>query len=241
MDAGDATAWPIVPLGSADVLDKYFASAAERGGDVFWRRLAVLHPARAADEVVARFRATPNPDGLLFAYTRTVIAVLSDRTPDTALQVVAALRQHVPLVTIPLQTLVTRRPVAVADLVVGSSEPVAVQLQRVGHKLDVPRIVGLFRRGSAYLADPSSWLARMPASDREAVYRELVPAWTSSEGLVAVTLLRRLPALTRQKEARRMVTLPVLATRPLQRLPFVGLLPWGDRGPKGTPTRRWCC
>ena len=52
---------------------------------------------------------------------------------------VAALRRHVSLATIHLQTLVTRRPVTVADLVIGSGEPVAVHFQRVAHKLDAPR------------------------------------------------------------------------------------------------------
>ncbi len=233
--AGDATAWPLVPLGSAAVLDRYFASAAERGGDVFWRRLAVLHPARAAAEVVARLGATANADGLFFAYARTVVAILSDREPDTALKVVAALRRHVPLAAIPLRTLVTRRPVAIADLVIGSSEPVAVHFQRVAHKLDVPRIVGLFRRGAGYLGDPGWWLARLPALDREAVYRELAPAWTAADGVVAVTVLRRLPALTRQEEARRVAALPVLATRPQQRLPFVGLVPWDEARAEAKP------
>jgi hypothetical protein len=225
---GDATAWPLVPLGSTAVLDRYFAVAAERGGDVFWRRLAVLHPARAATEIITRLDALTNPDGLLFADARTVIAVLSGREPDTALAVVAARWRHVPLASIPLQTLATRRTVAVADLVLGATEPVAAHFQRVGHRLDVPRIVGLFRRGAGYLGDPGRWLARLPAVDREAAYRELAPAWTAADGFVSLTVLRRLPALTRQAEARRVAALPVLATRPLQRLPFVGLLPWDE-------------
>jgi hypothetical protein len=225
---GDATAWPLVPLGSAAVLDRYFAVAAERGGDVFWRRLAVLHTTRAATEVVARLGAATNPDGLLFGYARTVIAVLSGRAPDAALTVVAALRRHVPLATMPLQSLVTPRPVAVADLVLGSVESVAANFQRVAHKLGVPRIVGLFRRGAGYLGDSGWWLARLPAGDREAVYRELAPAWTAPNGCVELTLVRRLPAPTRQGEARRVASLPALATRPFQRLPFVGLLPWDE-------------
>jgi hypothetical protein len=225
---GDASAWPLVPLGSAAVLDRYLAVAAERGGDVFWRRLAVLHPARAAAEVVARLGATTNPDGLLFSYARTVIAVLSGRGPDTALAVVAALRRHVPLASIPLQTLATYRTVAVAELVISATEPAAANFQRVAHRLDVPRIVGLFRRGAGYLGDPGWWLARLPAADREAVYRELAPAWTAADGVVALAVLRRLPTPSRQEEARRVAALPVLATRPLQRLPFVGLLPWDE-------------
>src|SRR5262249_6675490 len=65
---GDATAWPLVPLGSTAVLDRYFVVAAERGGGDFWHRLAVMHPDRAAAEVTARLGAAANPDGLLFAY-----------------------------------------------------------------------------------------------------------------------------------------------------------------------------
>jgi hypothetical protein len=75
---GDATVWSLVPLGSTAVLDRYIAVAAERGGDVFWHRLAVMHPGRAAAEVISRLDAAANPDGLLFAYARTVLAVLSD-------------------------------------------------------------------------------------------------------------------------------------------------------------------
>jgi hypothetical protein len=223
----DATAWPLVPLGSAAVLDRFFVPAAERGGDVFWRRIAVINPARAATEIVARLGALATPDGLLFAYARTVIAVLADRESDTALTVVAALREHVPLGSVPLQTLVSRRPDVLADLVIGSSEPVAASFQRVAHRLDVSRIVALFRRGAGYLGDPGWWLARLPAADREAIYRELAPAWTTADGVIAATILQRLPVQARQENARRVAALPVLASRPPQRLPFVGLLPWG--------------
>lgn len=224
----NAAAWALVPLGSVAVLDRYFAVAAERGGDVFWRRLAVMHPTRAAAEVITRLEAASNPDGLLFGYARTVIAVLSGREPDTALTVVAALRRHVPLSSIPLHTLAIRRPVAVADLVIGATVPASASFQRVAHKLGVSRIVTLFRRGAGYLGDPDWWLARLPAPDREAVYRELVPAWTATDGVVGLTVLRRLPAATRHVEARRVAALPMLAARPLQRLPFVGLLPWDE-------------
>ncbi|WP_165245528.1 hypothetical protein [Paludisphaera soli] len=232
---GDVDAWPLVALGSSAVLERYFDFAAERGGVVFWRRLAVLHSSRAAAEILARLGATATTDGLRFSYARVVISILSDRAPDAALTVVEALRRHVPLASIPLQTLVVRRPVAVADLVISSSEPVAAHFQPSAHKLDAARIVGLFRRGAGHLGDPGRWLARLPAPDREAVYRELAPAWTAPDGLVAATVLRRLPAATRREEARRVAALPVLATRPLQRLPFVGLMPWDEARSEAKP------
>src|SRR5262245_3566304 len=181
-DEGDMNAWPLVPFGSASVLDRYFATAAECGGVVFWRRLAVIHPARAVTETVARLDAATNPDGLLFAYARAVIAALSSRAPESALAVVNALRRHQPLAAIPLQVLASRRPVAVADLVLGSNEIAAVYFERIVHRLDVARIVALYRRASHYMGAPDRWLARLPAADRVAIYRELGPAWTGANG-----------------------------------------------------------
>lgn len=233
--AGDATAWPLVPLGSAAVLDKYFAPAAERGGEVFWRRLAVMHPKRAVAEIVARLDALATPDGLLFGYARTVVVMLSENAPDAALAVVAALRKHLPLAAIPLQSLANRRPVVVADLALGAREPVAVSFERVAHRLDVPRLVALFRRAVHFLYNPDRWLARLAPADRAAIYRELAPAWTAADGVVALTVLRRIPAPLRADEARRVVALPVLATRPLQRLPYVGLLPWDEARAESKP------
>jgi len=225
---GDAAAWPLIPIGSPAVLDRFFAEGAERGGDMFWRRLAVLHPTRAAGEIVARLNAATNPDGLLFGYARSVIAILSDTQPEAALTVVASLRRHVPLASMALHVLAARRPTAVADLVLDSTETVSVSFERVAHRLDVPRIVALFRRSARYLGNPDRWLARLPATDREAIYRELAPAWTPATGVVAVHILRRLPTALRTAEARRVIALPELATRPLQRLPYAGLLPWVD-------------
>ena len=232
---GDVAAWPLVPLASSDVLERHFALAAERGGNLFWRRLAALHPARASAEILARLRTTSNVDGLFFSHARTAIVVLSDREPDTALEILAALRKHVPLSTIPLQMLVDRRTVAVADLVINSNEPASAYFSGVAYRLDVPRIVGLVRRGVGHLRDSASWLARLPAPDRIAVFRELVPAWTAPDGVIAATILRRLPAPIRQEEARRVFGLPALATRPLQRLPFVALLPWDEARAEAAP------
>ena len=225
---GDHAIWPLVPLGSAAVLDQHCATAAERGGTVFWHRLASLHPGRAATEVIARLNAIASPDGLLFAAGQTVLAVLSDRDPDAALQFVVALHRHLPLAAIPLQSLVVHRPVAVADLILAATDPASASFRRVIRQLDVARIVALHRRTPNSLGNPGVWLARLSAADRITIYRELAPGWTNADGLVCSTILRRLPAPLRDDEARRMAALPVLATRPLQRLPLLGLLPWDE-------------
>jgi hypothetical protein len=227
-ESGDATVWPLIPLGSAAVLDRFFAQAAERGGDVFWRRLAVYHPTRAVAEITARLDALVNPDGLLFANARTVIAILSEPLPEAALTVVTALLRHVPITAIPLQVLTTRRPVVIADLVLGSPDTASVCFERVAHQLGVTRIIALFRRAPHYTGNPDRWLAKLTGDDRVAIYRELGPAWTTADGVVPVHILRRLPTSVRPAEARRVLALPALAARPLQRLPYTGLLPWDE-------------
>src|SRR5205814_3726314 len=131
------------------------------------------------------------------------------------LTVVASLRRRTPLSSIPLQVLVARRPVVVADLVLASSELAAVSFEQVAHRLDVPRLVALFRRRAHLLGDPDRWLSRMPAADRAAAYRELAPAWTPADGVVPPSILCRLPADLRVAEARRVAARPELAARPL--------------------------
>lgn len=225
---GDSVAWPLVPLGSETLLEKYIEVAAERGGSKFWRRLAVFFPARAAAEIVDRLNRATSPDGLLFGYARTVIQNLSRRTPELAIVVVEALRAHVPIASIPLQELVARRPEFVADLMIATGEKFAVSFERVVERLGTHRILAIFRMSPIYLGDTSRWLARLPGEQRAELYQELAPAWTTGEGEVGSAIISRLPQHLRSIEARRMVALPVLATRPLQRLPYVGLLPWTE-------------
>ena len=226
--AGDSTAWMLVPLGSDAILDRYFETAAECGGTRFWRRLSIYRPARAASEMIARLVAATSPDGLLFANAHITLALLSRKHPDEALTVVTALQRHIPLASISLQKLVGSRPIAIADLVLESSDNAAISFERVAHRLGVARIVSLFRRIPTWLGNPDQWLKQLPAGDRDAIYRELRPAWTAANGTIPIAIIRRLPTATRQSEARRMFALPVFAARPLEKLPYAGLLPWEE-------------
>lgn len=226
--AGDALAWPLVPLTSTKLLTRHFDTAAERGGASFWRRLATVYPDRAAKEIIRRLNALTNPDGLLFACANSVVAALSDRSPNRALEVVDALRRHRPLNTIPLGVLARRQPEAVAALTLAATDLPAVSFERSAHRLHPDRIAELFRRGSYLLGDQDRWLARMLPATRTAVYAHLGPAWTAADGTVPVRILRRLPTKLRVTETRRVMAAPALASRPLARLPYAGLLPWAE-------------
>ncbi len=225
---GDPAAWPLVALGSPELVDRHLADVAERGGGVFWRRLAVQHPARATEAMIARLDRLTGPDGVLFAHARTVIENLTHRHPASALRVVEALHRHLPLASIPLHTLAGRQPVPVADLVLASADPVYLSFERVLHRLGTERIIALAQRGAHLVGSSQYCLAKLPPADRVVVYQELHPSWAGRGGVVPVTLVRCLPTRERVAEARRMLDRPVLAARPLQRLPFAALLPWDE-------------
>ncbi|MGL6075294.1 MAG: HEAT repeat domain-containing protein [Fimbriiglobus sp.] len=224
--SGEASVWPLIPLGSHAVLDRHFTQAAELGGRTFWKRLAVLHPQRASLELQKRLKAAKKPDGQLFYAANLVIDLLCKRSPELALELVLALQPHVGLAKIDIYDLARRLPVEVADLLLKDRETAHVNFSFVVEKLGVKRIVAICRKHSAYLPNPSDWLPKLPTADREKVYRELGPSWTTAKGQVSQDIIACLPAKLRVREAERMLALPNLAAQPLQRLPYAGLLTW---------------
>src|SRR5262249_55244367 len=54
---GDHALEVLLPYGSEKALERHFAVAAERGGRVFFARLARIHPGRALDHLSERIKA----------------------------------------------------------------------------------------------------------------------------------------------------------------------------------------
>ena len=232
--AGEETA-ALLPLGSAELVERHFALGEERGGVRFWQRLTVSHPTLAAAALAAKLDALAAPEGLLFSYANAAIRQLAQRHADLALKVIAALRRHQPLSSIPLQPLVGPRPVAVAEMVLAAPETAAASFENVVTKLGVARVVALFRRNSSWLGTPTVWLKHFPAAERAVIFRELAPAWTDPHGRVDSDLVCLLPTELREAEARRVLALPALEADPHSRLIYSAFLPWGEARALGKP------
>ncbi len=75
LDNGFAAALPriaeLLAFGSAAAVQRHFRQAEERGGSLFWNRLARRHARLAAQVILDRLAGAEEPDALLLRYART--------------------------------------------------------------------------------------------------------------------------------------------------------------------------
>lgn len=191
-----------------------------------WRRLARYRPVEAARRLQEWAERVESQDNRLTWATIAAFPELSRETPDAALRLVTTLALHRTLERFPLTELTLRRPQQVAALILERDErPDANFTTRVAHLTREQREKLLQRN---YLPAPERWLKRLPAAEREHLFRLFGTGWRDGAGALPVGVLRVLPSPTRQHEARRCLDLPDLQTRPLTKLPYATFLDWDD-------------
>ena len=215
----------LVSYGSAPAALRHFEAARERGGRVFWDRLARRHPDLAARALHERAEA-PRAG-------RRSTAPRSERRPPAtcrraarrALRLVTALARRFRSGRIALDPLYRRRPAEVADLILGTEDALALDLGPVARRLDDARLLALLeRRPGAGRPGPL-----VPAAARRAacaVFAAVGRSWRDAEGRLLPELARALPRDLREAEGSRHLALPALATRPAERFAYASLLPW---------------
>jgi hypothetical protein len=218
---------PLLPFGSAAAVERHRDQGRQRGGLLFWSRLARHHPAAAVRALRDEAGGDHGPPQRLVQVANTVLPRVADAAPDEALAALKALARRVPIHQLDVRKLAARRPDAVADLVLKSDGP-AVPLGHVAHRLEPPRLLALLRRYPAALGNAASWFGRLPPPERAALFAAVDLGWRDADGCVSPEVLTRLPRAAREAEARRHLALPALATRTAQRLAYAALLPWGE-------------
>ncbi len=216
----------LLPYGSAEVVARLAERALVHAGYADWQRLAARHPGITANVLLRRAHTTSRFDQRLLWHANAVLSSLARRVPDQALAVVRALLPHIALAQLDLQELTHHRPAAVVDLVLESGDQARLDLRRVVHRLDAPRLRALVGRG--LLSHPDLWLARLAPELRRAAYAVGGLGWRDAEGALPLAIVAALPGELRVAEARRHLALPALATRPAQRLPYAACLPWDE-------------
>ena len=229
LDAGEAELWPLLPFASAA-----FVAGVLRGAPAGlpWSSVALLHPAVVVEHLLSRAAAegTGPLDGFPLLQVRWVLPALSRSAPDEALRLLAGLLPRLPLAGLPLRGLVSARPDALAELCLQAGH-CPVSFAAVAGRLRPDLLLALLHRfgspgpGSGNV---SRWLRRVPPAQRAAVYDRANRGWRAADGTVPLSILVLLPRTLRQAEAHRHLALPLLATRPLHRLPYASLLQWDE-------------
>ncbi len=218
----------LLSFGSPALLSRHFDRMLLRAGEEDWRRLVDRHPEMAARELTRRAESASHLDARLRMQANAVLHRLAETAPEQALALVQVLSRHIALGQLSLQRLAERRPVEVADLLLAWEGRVDVSLERVVHRLNLPRVLALLERRPNTLSAWTTWLPRLDGPARAQVYAVCARGWRGADGALDADLVALLPRDLREAEARRHLDLPALATRPAQRLPYSAFLPWEE-------------
>ena len=224
-EEGSAQLSRLLPLASASVVMRHLDTVLDGSKD--WQLLTRQHPTIATDLLLSQAEAASDFDPRLLYQVNAVLPRLTEFSPDQALTLCRSVSRTISLGRLnSLQTLVWRRPQEFADLILQSSDRVSVNFDQVAHKLDLEQLIALITHRKNTV-NTYNILSRLTPENRQAVY-DVCGDWRSSDGCIASEIIALLPRHIREQEARYHLNLPVLATRPTQRLPYVAFLPWDE-------------
>jgi len=226
---GDPDVVRFVAYGSTARVEAWLTTEGEKLGWVEVGALARRHPQALTKALLVRVQALSGRDPQLLELCRRALPFLSQEQAELALELVAALRVRYTLAELALpDTLLRRRPEAVADLILATDEPVWVSVVAAAKALDTERLVALAHQHPNIAFLHNAWPELSP-EQRRALWEVCGTGWRLANGALPLAIAQKLPdAAVRYAEARRCGALPALATRPQERLPYAGLLPWDE-------------
>jgi HEAT repeat protein len=188
-----------------------------------WRRLADSYPAVTAQSLIDRAKQATAIDKRLLWQVNGALPMLAKRVPKEAFSLVQHMVVHVTPGDLNLGTLRKSFPNEVVDLCLA-----AVQ-QPIGNlsvrKLDAEHYARLLQLKWLYVEDT---LRYRPLAERRALYDAFHAMWRDENGIITRDILALLPDDIRESEARKHLASSLLATRPLQLIPYAALLPWHE-------------
>ncbi len=218
----------LLGFGSAPVVTQYIEQVLPYAIGSDLRRLAKLHPEILLTSLQTRVESATDLDPDLTWRINAVLPILAETHPDAILAIVTVLVRYTPLANLQLQPLVAKRPNELAALLFNLSDKAHLNFSRSIRQLDLDHIMQLIERQDMTLSDRNWWFQRMPPEQRAIIYTRYAKGWYDAEGCLATVIVAALPRELRYQEARRHMSLPALATRPPQRLPYAAYLPWDE-------------
>ena len=228
LDDGFAAALPriseLLSYGSPEAVRRHLLKAEDRGGSLFWQRLARHHPRVATQAILDRLAATEEPDALLRRFAGDVVLFAGRTAPDLVVHLVGLLGRFTPLSSLRLNRLQYQRPKELAAIVLDSEQ--SFSLVRVAHKLESSVRLRILREQPSALPVEVSWLRELSVAERVAIFDTVGRSWRDAEGLIPSNMLALLPTPQRVAEAERIAGLSIMATRPQTLATYAAYLPW---------------
>jgi len=218
----------LLPYGTADLVNRYLDKILERAGIDEWHNLVRLHPEIALDALQRYAEQSIGKDWRLVWYFNRIIPRLSELYPDRVLSLVNSLIEHPVFSSLRWQNLVFYRPVESAQLALKLEDKANIKLDSVAHKLPQDLLIELINRQPQTVNSYARWLPKLKPEQRSQIYNQCNLSWRDGDGCLPIHLVKLFPTEIREKAARYHLDLPILQTRPTQRLPYAAYLPWDE-------------
>lgn len=242
---GEAGLEPLATFASSEVAARLWPQLSERAAPHDWFRLARRHPQVAFDAVRDELRKQPEGEDLsgpALYRANEVLQGLVLPAPQLALELLRELLQMAPLSSVRWQVLLTRLPQEVVTFLLNTDDELSNEAYSLGpvlRLLDEATLLQVVARCPKMLEFllkmAPKWLRRLEPAKRAAVYTAFSSGWQSSDGLIPSHAVALLPRAMREAEARRHWNLPLLATRPSQRLAYAAFLAWDEAREAAAP------
>ncbi len=220
--------WAVLAYASPERVAGLLPAALSEGLAPDWARLTRWHPALVGQTLRGQAAESPELNPALTVRVNAVLTPLAERERGLALALLGEMERTTPLGHLSLQPLAAAAAPELADLLLASADQVRVSLTGRLRRLSPGQTEALLHRRRSVLPRADRAYARLGPGRRQQLAPMFMAAFTSPEGLLPRTVAASLPAALRVAEARRHLALPALQTRPLERLPYAGLLPWAE-------------
>jgi hypothetical protein len=227
---GDRQLAAILTYASDAVLTRHLPRIASSFDGVDWRRLARRHPQLAVQTLRQVVEGRAEIDERLITSINEVLPFLGERLPDEALALARLLAPQVSLSHLALDQLIHKRPVETVRLALDLGDVTGLRLDAVAPRLEPDQLVALVRRGALSSLRLKTLVPLLTAPQVGRIFAEVGDGLrdTLLGELISPDLIARLPPDERLAVARSHLDLPILQTRPTQRVTYAAYLPWPD-------------
>ena len=188
-------------------------------------RFAYQQPDLCLDYFAAYTKQAKREDPRLLALCWAGSKWLAELRPDRFLQLFESMLALYPAARLPYAALMSKRPEQLFKLIWQQANFGAVNFTPTIHRLsEHDLILGLENR--QFAGNLQSGLRKLSPDLRQKVFEKCAASWRNQDAAISPFTIELLPAQLRQREAKRHLLLPNLATRINERLSYVRLLDW---------------